>query len=359
MDGMGQSIYALQVGVQALVDVLTRFGAGGPSTGFNTVAKFLQIASCADAMGKSAGAIISGCFSPSDLLQVFGSAGLLLAPVVAFGGLVAFFHSEWNALVDQFNGHDKYSVLITRTSATAVAAPCTASALAAGAHLNLETQRIDAYYCANGEAIFELDLYAIEGDQANVYLQSSGTNWTMVQGPGTSTAFSSLPASFNALGAGYAAAESQTEAAAQAAYNSDLAVVQGYTDNGAFPSGTYSDCNISGYSAGSLPDFYGDPAGYHVILGCGPTGDNSYAFFFQGTRFMGTDTAQPSQNITMKTRTATTVTIAYQIYNPGDPAAAPTGGTVDVVFQLSGAQVVPESPIPPAESYTGSGTPGR
>jgi hypothetical protein len=228
--------------------------------------------------------------------------------------------------------------------------------------LNLDTSRIDAFFCANSEAIFQQDLYAIEGDKADVYLQSTGTDWKVVQGAGTSTQPNGLPASFNALSAGYASAQSQAQAEAQSAYNSDLAVVQGYTDSGTFPSGTYSDCgSVAGASGSttSLPDFYGDPSGYHVIIGCGPTGDNSFAFFFQGTHFLGTDTAQPSQNISVQTRTASTVTIAYAIYNPGDPASSPTGGTVDVVFNLSGDQVVPGSPIPPVESDTGSGTPGR
>jgi hypothetical protein len=74
-------------------------------------------------MNKGAGALVSGCFSPSHLLKAFGTAGLLLAPIVAVGGLVAFFHGEWNALVDQFNGHDKYTVAITRANQPPVVQP--------------------------------------------------------------------------------------------------------------------------------------------------------------------------------------------------------------------------------------------
>jgi hypothetical protein len=133
MDGMGQSLYALQTGVEALVEILTRFGAGSGSAGFDTVGKFLGITSCADSMGKGPGAIVSGCFSPSDLLKAFGTTGLLLAPVVAVGALVAFFHSEWNSLVDQFNGHDKYTVTISRTPAVQAPVQATEADLKADA----------------------------------------------------------------------------------------------------------------------------------------------------------------------------------------------------------------------------------
>jgi len=118
MDGLGQSLYALQVGLRTMVQILTKFGVGSGSSEIDTFGKVLRIQSCADAIGKGPGALVSGCFSPKDILEAFGTAGLLLAPIVAVGGLLAFFHSEWNALVDQFNGHDKYTVAITRTAQT-------------------------------------------------------------------------------------------------------------------------------------------------------------------------------------------------------------------------------------------------
>jgi len=109
---MGQSLVALQVGVETLAEILTWFGGSSGNAGFDDVATLLGIESCADALGQGAGAMLTGCFSPKEILEVFGAKGLLLAPVMAAGGVVAFFHSELNAIVDQFNGHDNYTVKI-------------------------------------------------------------------------------------------------------------------------------------------------------------------------------------------------------------------------------------------------------
>jgi hypothetical protein len=115
-DGLGQSLEAIQVGAQALTDILARFGAGSGRKAVDDFAKLLSIRSCADALGKGSGALISGCFDPKDMLEAFGAKGLLLAPVMAIGGVVAFLHGQWNALVDQFNNHDKYMIVLTRTA---------------------------------------------------------------------------------------------------------------------------------------------------------------------------------------------------------------------------------------------------
>lgn len=125
-DGLGQSLEAIQVGAQALTDILTRFGAGSGRKAVDDFAKLLSIRSCADALGKGSGALISGCFGPKDMLEAFGAKGLLLAPVMAIGGVVAFLHSEWNALVDQFNSHDKYTIVLTRV--TSAPSPTTTTA---------------------------------------------------------------------------------------------------------------------------------------------------------------------------------------------------------------------------------------
>jgi len=133
-DGLGQSLTAIQVGADTLTAILTRFGAG--SKGETVVADkagqskaaidhlgdLLAIRSCADAFGKGSGAMISGCFSPKQIRDVFGVKGLLLAPVVATGEVIGFLHGEWNALIDQFSNHDKYSITITRAAPPAPAA---------------------------------------------------------------------------------------------------------------------------------------------------------------------------------------------------------------------------------------------
>jgi hypothetical protein len=119
-DGLGQSLYALQTGIATLVKILTRFGAGGGKVAASAD-KILTAQSCIGALGKGSGAVIAGCFSPKDIADAFGWKGLLLAPIMAAGPVVAFFHSEWNALVDQFNGHSVYQAVISRDASVPTA----------------------------------------------------------------------------------------------------------------------------------------------------------------------------------------------------------------------------------------------
>ena len=146
MDGLGQSIYALQTGVEAMLAILTRFGAVPRAEteadqvvqNADTASKFLAIPRCASALGQGSGALVADCFSPSDVLQAFGTKGLLIAPIMAIAGVVNFFHSEMNALVDQFDNHDKYDIILSRTKDLAT---CTSTALMAA---------VDGYVAGHG-----------------------------------------------------------------------------------------------------------------------------------------------------------------------------------------------------------------
>jgi hypothetical protein len=114
IDGLGQSLYALQTGVTTLVEILTRFGAGSGVKAVEIADKILAAQSCVGSLGKGSGAVIAGCFDAETILDAFGAKGLLLAPIMVAGPIVAFFQSEWNAIVDQFNGHSVYRVVISR-----------------------------------------------------------------------------------------------------------------------------------------------------------------------------------------------------------------------------------------------------
>ncbi len=117
MDGLGQSLYALQVGIETLTNILTRFGAGADKKAVDYFGDALQAHSCTQGLAEgTSGAIISGCLNPKQILQIYGVKGLLLAPVMAIGGVIAFFHSEYNALIDQFNHHDKYTITLNRAA---------------------------------------------------------------------------------------------------------------------------------------------------------------------------------------------------------------------------------------------------
>jgi hypothetical protein len=120
-DGFGQSLFALQTGINALLAILTRFGAGGASKDVTAMNNALGNAACADAMvGGNPGSILASCLSPKDMLEDFGTAGLLLAPLAAAGGLADFFASEFQGLHDILTGQDQYTIIVRRQAAVPI-----------------------------------------------------------------------------------------------------------------------------------------------------------------------------------------------------------------------------------------------
>jgi len=120
-DGFGQGLFALQTGINALLAILTRFGAGSASKGVTVMNDALGDAACADALaGGNPGSILASCLSPKDMVDYFGPAGLLLAPLAAAGGLADFFASEFQGLHDILTQEDQYTVVLQRQAAVPV-----------------------------------------------------------------------------------------------------------------------------------------------------------------------------------------------------------------------------------------------
>lgn len=120
-DGFGQSLFALQTGINALLAILTRFGTGGAAKGVTVMNDALGDAACADAMfAGNPGSILASCLSPKDMTDYFGTAGVLLAPLAAAGGLADFFASEFQGLHDIWTNKDQYTILVRRQAAVPV-----------------------------------------------------------------------------------------------------------------------------------------------------------------------------------------------------------------------------------------------
>jgi glutamate mutase epsilon subunit len=64
--------------------------------------------------------ILASCLSPKDMLEDFGKAGLLLAPLAAAGGLADFLASEFQGLHDILTGQDQYTIIVQRQAAVPV-----------------------------------------------------------------------------------------------------------------------------------------------------------------------------------------------------------------------------------------------
>lgn len=105
-----------------------------------------------------------------------------------------------------------------------------------------------------------------------------------------------------------------------------------------------------GYTAGDLSQYHPGQT-LRVLVGtrAGSTdGYNQLAFFFLGSRYLGTDSSQPSAAVRVVAQSDTEVTLAYALYRPHDTECCPSGGEARVRFQLDNGALVPLDPIPPA-----------
>jgi hypothetical protein len=74
------------------------------------------------------------------------------------------------------------------------------------------------------------------------------------------------------------------------------------------------------------------------------------AFFFEGDRYLGTDSSTPSAQLRVVAQDDTSATLAYKLYRPRDPLCCPTGGERQVRFQLDNGRLTPLGTIPPSSS---------
>jgi LppP/LprE lipoprotein len=105
-----------------------------------------------------------------------------------------------------------------------------------------------------------------------------------------------------------------------------------------------------------------DPSDYHpnqtlrVLIGVGANSNQGFdrlAFFFVDGRYIGTDSTQPSAQVSVVAQSDTEVTLAYSLYRSGDPLCCPGGGQAKVRFQLNNGQLQSLDSIPPVSSKTG------
>lgn len=76
-------------------------------------------AACAGAMfAASPGSIVASCLDPKKMIDYFGIAGVLLAPLAAAGGLADFFASEFQGIYGLLTSKDQYAIIVGRQAAT-------------------------------------------------------------------------------------------------------------------------------------------------------------------------------------------------------------------------------------------------
>ncbi len=127
-NGFAESLYQLEFGVTTLINILTRYGAGG-GTISNGAIKITEFDRVAEKMGKAierkeclnalstdkpdSGAILSGCFSPAAIADMFGWKGVLVAVVMAAAPIVNFFRNSFETLGDLLQAKDQEMVTVS------------------------------------------------------------------------------------------------------------------------------------------------------------------------------------------------------------------------------------------------------
>jgi hypothetical protein len=76
-------------------------------------------------------------------------------------------------------------------------------------------------------------------------------------------------------------------------------------------------------------------------------GYNKRAFFFFGSRYLGTDASAPSAQLQEVWRDDRTIALLYILYRNSDPLCCPTAGGAIVRFRWNGSRLVALDPIPP------------
>lgn len=120
-----------------------------------------------------------------------------------------------------------------------------------------------------------------------------------------------------------------------AAYANQIAVIQ---RNGYEPTNKTPNASVETASGGTLQAWIG--------VRTGSDGYNQYVFFFLNGRYLGTDTAKPSLQITSVKPVGSGIAVTYPVYKRGDSNAHPTGTPVTITYTWNGSHLVPNKPYP-------------
>jgi len=119
-------------------------------------------------------------------------------------------------------------------------------------------------------------------------------------------------------------------------YASEIAWIKnkGYSVNGATPNATVKTASGSILTA------------WIAAATQSQDGYNQFVFFFLNGRYIGTDTAKPSLEITSAKAAGQGIAVTYPVYRKSDSFANPTGTPVTITYTWNGSRLVPNKPYP-------------
>lgn len=129
---------------------------------------------------------------------------------------------------------------------------------------------------------------------------------------------------------------SKVKTRAQSDLASEIALIKnkGYSVNGTTPNATVKTASGDTLTA------------WVAIATQSQDGYNQFVFFFLNGRYIGTDTAKPSVNITSAKAAGQGIAVTYPVYMKNDSFAHPTGTPVTITYTWNGSRLVPNKPYP-------------
>jgi serine/threonine protein kinase len=122
------------------------------------------------------------------------------------------------------------------------------------------------------------------------------------------------------------------------------------------PSRVSGDIAQRGYAPTAQGPAWDSSATLNAVVATphGPANGGMRVFFYAGLIRVGDDTPDGSGSLTISRVSDTKFVVRYAIYNPGDQACCPYGGTADVGFTWTGSRLVALRPVPsPASRNAG------
>lgn len=116
LDGLGQSLYRLEVGAKTALAFLTYFGLEKGTTATRIVDTAVTSSSCLSTLlGETrTGDVIGECLLSDVMAAEFGWKWLLIAPVFTAAAVVAVLDSSWQEITDIVTARDRYTIRVLR-----------------------------------------------------------------------------------------------------------------------------------------------------------------------------------------------------------------------------------------------------
>lgn len=130
LDGFGQSLWALQMGVEVTLEMFNRFGQGAgvavssrAATAVTVTDALLSATKCSAALPKGPVEVLASCFSPGEIAKAFGAKVAIAVVAMVVLPVIEFLRASLNVAADQVSARDASTITLSRKAAPAPRRP--------------------------------------------------------------------------------------------------------------------------------------------------------------------------------------------------------------------------------------------